>query len=438
MHPLHKMWQKTVLLGRSERRNHWAPASVGLVVALVGLLGTGRAMELGANFWNLGWHRPDDCFRDVRRVTDPDPWNPQFLRETAVYRVFRFMDWNHTNDSKRERWSERPQRAAPHQNPVAYEWMVDLCNRQNADLWLTVPHRTISRATGDAPPDYALRLCLLIKTGVDPRELDLTPLRDRLATLTAQDLLAAGGVKTGEPLRPDRKLFLEYSNETWNAIFQQAHYCGEEGLALGLDTNRWTAGFRFHAWAAIRLFRAADLVFGADSSRVVKVLAGHSANPWIAGQHLEVLRSSRWNPWSVRASALAIAPYFGHEVDGADPEAPTQLRRAIARAAAESAQHRKLADGVGLSLIAYEGGQHVTKNAHLINRAPVMEELYREYLEALRPHLALLVHYAHVGQAGSGGAWGALEYTGQPQAEAPKYRALVEWGRERGASAARP
>lgn len=53
-------------------------------------------MTLGANFWNLGCHRPNDCFQDFRQVTGEDPWNPQFRREIATYRSLRFMDWNNT------------------------------------------------------------------------------------------------------------------------------------------------------------------------------------------------------------------------------------------------------------------------------------------------------------------------------------------------------
>ena len=395
-------------------------------------------MDLGANFWNPGWHKPTDCFRDLQNVTGDNPWNPQFLQETAVYRSFRFMDWDHTNNSKRERWSERPPRSSPRQNPVAYEWMVDLCNRQDADLWLTVPHRTITHATGDTPADYALRLCLLVKTGVDVRDLELAPFRDRLDRLAAADLVAAGGARTGDPLRPERRLYLEYSNETWNGGFQQAHYCCDEGVALGLDTNRWTAGFRFHAWAAIRLFRAADLVFGPDSPRVVKVLATQSANSWIAGQHLQVLADPARNPWQIKATVIATAPYFGHDVDGEAPDAVAKLREAILKSARESAKHRPIADAAGLRLIAYEGGQHVTKNAQAINRHPVMADLYREYLTEMSRHFTHFSHYAHVGQAGKGGAWGALEFTGQTPAQAPKYRALAEWSKAHTTAATPP
>jgi hypothetical protein len=406
-----------------------AAAAVGLAAA------TGRAdgMDLGTNFWNPGWHHAGDCFKDVKNVAGEDPWNPRFLGEIAIFTSFRFMDWDNTNGSAREAWSERPRRDNPKQNPVAYEWMVDLCNRVGADLWVTIPHRTVSRATGDRPCDYALRLCLLVKTGVDMGAIDLAALEGRLAGLSAADLVKAGGVRTCEPLKPALKLYIEYSNETWNGAFKQSHYCCDEGEALNLDPkNRWTAGFRFHAWAAVRLFRAADRVFGAGSKRVVRVLATQSANAWIAGQHLGVLRDPALNPWGVKADAIATAPYFGHQVPGDAPDAVEQLRRAIRKSAEQSDRHRKIADAAGLKLIAYEGGQHVTKRAKAINQSPAMHDLYLEYLREMAASCSHFSHYCHVGRAGDGGAWGAIEYTGQPAAEAPKYRALAAWAKSGG------
>jgi len=389
-----------------------------------------QAMELGGNFWNLGWHKSSDCFQDVKNVSGDNPWNPQFLKEINIYRSLRFMDWDSTNGSARENWSERPQKSEPKQNPVAYEWMIDLCNRNNSDLWVTIPHRTITHATGDEPCDYAVRLCILVKTGVDMRDTNVKPLTSKLHTLTAADFMAAGGVKTCEPLRSDRKLYVEYSNETWNGQFKQSHYCCDEGEALKLDANKWSAGFRYHAWAAIRLFHAAELVFGTDSPRLVKVLATQSGNSWIAGQHLKVMNDANLNPWKIKASAIAIAPYFGHNVQGDAPDAVAQLRKEIQNSAAQAEKHRKLADSAGLKLIAYEGGQHVLKKAKVINRDPAMFTLYQEYLRVMSLHLVVFCHYAHVGQAGDGGAWGCIEHTGDPLVEAPKYRALAEWSKK--------
>jgi hypothetical protein len=401
------------------------------VLALLSLT-VAQAMELGGNFWNLGWHKSADCFENFKNVTGDNPWNPQFLKEIAIYRSLRFMDWDNTNGSTRGKWSERPAKSAPTQNPVAYEWMIDLCNRNNSDMWVTIPHLTITRATGDEPCDYALRLCILVKTGVDMRDKDLMRLAADLHTLTAEDFIAAGGVRTCEPLRADRKLYVEYSNETWNGMFRQSHYCCDEGEALKLDPkNRWAAGFRFHAWAALRLFRAAERVFGTDSPRLVKVLATQSSNSWIAGQHLQVMNDEKLNPWKIKASAIAIAPYFGHKVQGDASDAVGLLRREIQQAGAQAEEHHKLAENAGLKLIAYEGGQHVTTNAKAVNRDPEMFTLYQEYLRAMSRHISHFCHYAHVGQAGDGGAWGSLEHTGQPPADAPKYRALLEWSQQR-------
>ena len=415
---------------RSHNRRITAMTTRTLMIAcLTGLFvlsATGNAvavegLELGTNFWNPGWHRPSDCFRDLKNVSGEDPWNPQFLKEVAIFKSLRFMDWDNTNGSMREKWGERPHKSDRKQNPVAYEWMIDLCNRQHADLWVTLPHRTVTHAIGDRPCDYALRLCLLVKTGVDMGEVDLQPLLDRLARMKPEELIAAGGKKSCEPLSSEQKLYVEYSNETWNGMFKQAHYCCDEGEALGLDKNPWTAGFRYHAWAAIRIFRAADLVFGAESPRVVKVLATHIANSWITGQHLLVLADPKLNPWGLKASAVAAAPYFGHKVDGAAPDAVDQLREAIRQCAEQSAKQRKLSDGAGLKLIAYEGGQHVLKSATAINRSPAMHDLYLEYLREMSKYYSHFSHYCHVGRAGDHGAWGAIEFTGQPVSEAPKY-----------------
>src|SRR5689334_1078115 len=141
------------------RARRWA-AGVALVCAvLLGpLAGAAAPMELGGNFWNLGWHNPGDCFLNVREVTGENPWNPNFLHEIGIYRSLRCMDWDRTNGSEREQWKERPQKSDRRQNPVAYEWMIDLCNRTGADLWLTVPHRTVRHTLGDQPADYVLRL----------------------------------------------------------------------------------------------------------------------------------------------------------------------------------------------------------------------------------------------------------------------------------------
>jgi hypothetical protein len=396
------------------------------------------AMDLGTNFWNLKWHAQNDCFRDVRAVSGDDVWNPQFLEDIKPFQSLRFMDWDATNKSPRKLWSERPQANNPDQTVVAYEWMIDLCNRNNSDLWVCLPHQTIDHTQGDRPSDYALRLAILIRHGVDMGATPLDPLLDGLAKMNADQLIAAGGKRTSPGLKPGLRVYFEYSNETWNGMFSQTHYSLKEGTELALNPNPkpnakgedWVNAFRFHAWAAIRIFRAADLVFGANQARVEKVLATHIGNSGATRQHLAVMADPKLNPWGVKATAISPAPYFGHKVDGADPEAAVKLRADIKKVGEKSAQLKEIAASAGLKLIAYEGGQHVGKSAHVINRKPVMVEIYADYLTEMARYYDHFSHYCHVGKAGDRGAWGAMEKTGQPVTEVPKYLALVEYTAE--------
>ncbi len=408
---------------------------LALAFALLALCSPLCAMDLGTNFWNLKWHAENDCFRNVRAVSGDEVWNPQFLAEIKPFQSLRFMDWDATNKSPRKSWSERPSKGSADQTVVAYEWMIDLCNRADADLWVCLPHQTINHTQGDHPSDYALRVAVLLKHGIDMRETPLEPLLDRLATMTAEELITAGGQRTSPGLKPGLRIYFEYSNETWNGMFSQTHYALKEGTSLALNPNPkpnakgedWANCFRFHAWAALRIFRAADLVFGANEPRVEKVLATHIGNSGATRQHLEVLADKKLNPWGVKATAIAPAPYFGHKVDGASATAADDLRADIKKVGERSAQLKSIASAAGLKLVAYEGGQHVGKNADAINRLPVMEELYAEYLAEMAKYYDHFCHYCHVGKASTRGAWGAMENTGQALSEAHKQRALVKF-----------
>lgn len=408
---------------------------LSLITIWLTFAGALPAMTLGSNLWSIKWSAPDDCFQNVKSVSGDNPWNPQFLADIRHYCALRFMDWGETNNSKVSKWSERARKDDPVQAPVAYEWMIDLCNRKQADMWVCVPHLAVNHALGDAPADYALRLAILVKTGVDMGEVNLMPLLDKLSKMNADALVAAGGVRTTPPLDSKLKLYIEYSNETWNGQFKQSHYCAAEGTALKLDESgktdakgvSWTAGFRYQAWAALRLFRATDLVFGADSPRVVKVVASQASSPGVTTQHMTVLKNPKFNPWGIKATAVAVAPYFGRKVAGDDPDAVAKLREEIKSSAQNSAQHYKIAHENGLSLISYEGGQHIITKAAAINADPAMFGLYQEYLREMSKYYDVFIHYAHVGKRSDRGAWGALEKTGQDLATAPKMRALVEF-----------
>lgn len=345
-------------------------------------------MKIGTNFWDLGWGIWDDVFRPgVDFATTTDPWNPAFLDEVRHYRVLRFMDFGQVNRSTERTWSERTQRtdAGHAQERLAYEWMIDLCNRTGADLWVTVPTQ--------ADDAYAFELATLIEANLDP----------------------------------SLAVYVEWSNETWNGGFTQYRYAADQGVALGLDTDEYAAGAKFHVYRAVRLFAQFDAVFGAANPRVVRVISGQSVNTYLTGIHLAALADATINPTGMTPDAYAIAPYFGHDVDGNAGDAVSQLAMRVTDAIAEvRAQHDAIAP-TGMRLVAYEGGQHVLSGADVVNARPEMYTLYTDYLDGVAPYFAIFSHYLHNGEWGSGGAWGAERYVGQPLSEAHKLRAIFDW-----------
>jgi hypothetical protein len=341
-------------------------------------------MKIGTNYWDIGWGGgAADPFRNgYQNVSGPDPWRQDFLDETAFYTAHRFMDWNQTNGSTQVHWADRTQKGDSNQRTVAYEWMCDLCNRHKADAWITVPHRTYEE------PAYWTNLAILVL----------------------------------EQLDPTLKLYIEYSNETWNFIFGQAEYCREQGVALNLDSAEYTAGFKFHVYAAVRLFERFDAVWGAGNARLVKVIAGQAVNTWMTGKHLEALADPRINPSGVQADAYGIAPYFGNGASTIE-EAGEAVQTGIDRTAAQA----EAVAGSGLRLIAYEGGQHLLGNADVVSRDPQIYDHYLTYLRGIEPYLDDFAHYNHSSSYRSGGAWGAKEGIGQPIEQAHKYRALWDY-----------
>jgi hypothetical protein len=176
------------------------------------------------------------------------------------------------------------------------------------------------------------------------------------------------------------------------------------------------------------VFEAFADVYGDEmDERVVKVLSGFTHDPWRVRVHLRGLKSSKVNPHGIQPDAYALGPYFGHGVDGRDPNAFSKLRRSIRRVVRDSKEVRKLLEPTGMDLIAYEGGQHILKNAVAINRDQRMYEVYCEYLVEMSKLYKTFLHYNNACRETTWGYFGAKEHTGQPEAETPKYRALRDW-----------
>ncbi|MBM3150635.1 MAG: hypothetical protein FJZ96_00275 [Chloroflexi bacterium] len=158
-----------------------------------------------------------------------ETWNHAFLAALAPVKVIRLMDFTATNWNHDVNWSERTQPDAATQQSyppgygwqgkgIAWEYAIDLLNVTDKDGWINIP--------AEASDAYVASLINLIKNG-------------------------GNGFA---PLEAERKLYIEYSNEVWNGIFDQAQFNHERAVAevnaggspLNFDgeTNEWYWAWR--------------------------------------------------------------------------------------------------------------------------------------------------------------------------------------------------
>jgi len=354
---------------------------------------------------------PKDPIRNIRFILpgfedtcDKQPFHPEFLRRWEKFKVIRFMDWQQTNNSKQTNWSDRPTPKMQTQGDsggVALEYMIQLANTTSADPWFCMPHL--------ATDEYVREFAKMVK----------------------------------ERLKPNLKVYVEYSNECWNGIFGQARYCKDKGKQLGLSDNDFQAQLRFYSRRSVEIFKLWQKVFG-DTKRVIRVLAAQSANPWTGLQVMDFEDAYK------NADALAIAPYFGHSLGS--PETQNDVAKMTVEQILDFcqqdmkknnkavAEHARQAKERGLALIAYEGGQHLTgfygaennqtmeQIFHAANRHLRMKQIYLDYLAGWKQAGGtMFVIFSSMGKYSKWGSWGLMEYHGQPENSAPKYQAVIEF-----------
>jgi hypothetical protein len=346
------------------------------------------------------------------------PFYPPYLTKLNGFGVIRFMEWIRCNGNDRlVNWSDRVTtghvtQAGP--KGASFEHAVQLSNAVGADCWLTIPHLATDAFVTE------------------------------LARMVRQNLSA------------QRKVYVEYSNEVWNGMFEQTTYVRDQGLALGLGPDATLAGRRFTAKRSAEIFRIFETEFASERSRLVNVLAGQASNATVATQLMDAFYQSSINgvpinPNGAVVNALAIAPYFGNgladsivtngEVSSItvteilNRAESTYLPQAVSRMQA----NKVVAVQRNVPLIAYEGGQHIVATGNNVNndtltqklvaanRDPRMYDLYRTYFDAwFDAGGEVFAHYSYCTTPGQYGSFGALEHLGQTAAEAPKYRALMD------------
>jgi len=349
------------------------------------------------------------------------PFSPEFLALWTKAGTFRFMDWMRTNNATENKtWFDRTRPEDVRYNRksgVPIEVMVELCNQTGANGWFCIPHL--------ADDDYIRKIATMIRENLDP------------------SLVAT----------------FEFSNEVWNSIFSQCQWAEQQGMADKLGEKPSEAGWAHYSRDCRRMFKIIDEVFAADPHRRRRVVSSQAANPYMIRQILED------NDLAKHCDAISIAPYITFNVPpqgkdgrlGAEDVAGWSMDKlfehlrgvCLPESTGRIDAHVEIARGLGLDLMAYEGGQHLSAlgeakdNKQLVellnnaNRDPRMGNLYTDYINHWTQAGGKLHNFfTSVGRQSRYGAWGHLEAYNQDLATAPKYLAMLKWADSRGSTPA--
>jgi hypothetical protein len=332
-------------------------------------------------------------------------FNPDYLNFMKDFKVIRFMNMSGITRNDLSKWEDRPQvlqstwGGKEGVRGIPLEVMVELANQINADPWFNLPHK--------ADNVFVQRYAQYVK----------------------------------KHLKPNLKAYIEYTNEAWNGIFTQAHYMKKQGMIEKLDKDKDIAGYKFFSKRSVEIFRIWEQVFG-NTDRIVRVMGGMTTNANLSHMLLGYREAYRFT------DALAIAPYF--YIDQKKIKKYRSVNRifrsltsrknkySIPKILDYVSSQAKIADGYGVDLIAYEGGQHlVAYGTHTVrdgpnpalikaNKDPRMAKLYYQFLKGWKDAGGkLFVAFSAPRQYTWIGSWGIKEYITQSPNAAPKYRALL-------------
>jgi hypothetical protein len=350
-------------------------------------------------------------------------FHPLFLERLQPFTVLRFINLMRANHNTIITWEDRTRPSSYTQadsgHGIAPEYIAKLANKIQADAWINIPHQ--------ADDNYIRELAKLLK-----QDLDL-----------------------------DQKIYVEYSNELWNGLFEQTKWLYKAGCenpdtfvpAQGDNDqgipgcNDFLSSVNLHVKKLARIAEIFDEVFqDSFDDRIIVVAASQAVSPYLSEQLLKGFSNTKLNPKGYKPAALAVAPYFS--IKGTvkfEPNVTVDEMLNLAQEHIETGvlnkalKQKQIADQYNVALIAYEGGQHLvarprqkqtplTQTMIEANRNPRMGDLYRKYLKSWFDTVGggLFVHFSYVYPPGPHGSWGALEFQDQPISEAPKYQALLD------------
>src|SRR5262249_24147507 len=112
-------------------------------------------------------------------------------------------------------------------------------------------------------------------------------------------------------LDPNLRVYVEYSDETWSAAWKEYSQVLQAARSNPLVTAPGVPAKiqQQSAYKLVSIAQTFDQVWGADSARVLPIVAGFNHIPALAGIQLQFIQSN-YGPPSQIVSGVAIAPYI--------------------------------------------------------------------------------------------------------------------------------
>jgi len=361
-------------------------------------------------FMKIKKTNPQNPLRNIRVVMDgyekiyqSNPFHSLFLERLSIFKTIRFMPWNAEKDMVK--WEDRIQPATfTKGRGVAYEYQIMLSNFLKTNPWIHIPY--------GADDEFIMELAKLLKA----------------------------------TLRKDVQLFIEYSNEAWNTLFESGKYCEKMGLQLGLDSDKLRARNKFYSRRVRQIVEIFKSVFENEDNRFTMVIGTFTVMPQVSSNILsfENLTDSHKN------LMLAVTGYFSCGDVSASQVAISSIDALYARCGPEVLNndrkvlemHQSIANKYNVTFGMYESGASfmeyqaivsggetpgATEKYIAFNRDPRIYNLYLDYYTMFNTfNLSENCHYAFVETPSKYGSWYLLEYQNQDLASAHRYRAISD------------
>jgi len=385
-----------------------APSAIGIQIIIA-------ASDINDPVRNIRLIMPG--FEDVYQE---NPFHPDFLATLPPFEALRFMKPTTVEENTIISWEQRTTPDMYTYNTIEegqirlglpYEFVIELSNLVQKDPWINIPH---------AADDGYIQ---------------------NMAELFARDL------------DDGLNVYVEYSNETWNPSYPLTHeFLTEQGRSLFPSLDGINANQQFHVVRSLQIFDLFNSAFDAhDKLSSVRPVIATQAFEGVGRIVIDALTDPEINPLGTLPYGIAIAPYIGVEIiqqlqeEGIADEDVTadlildRLHDDLQNVPEFVESFSFWADSLGIRLMAYEGGQHVTSPGFAPNSEPVQEaivtanndprmiDIYCNYFDLWYDDFGggLFMTFT-LTEKSTVGSFGLLESTFQPFAESVKWQAHEE------------